>query len=154
MDKLEEDWNGLQWRFWKLMSLTVFQSSFVVCNRAWYWFDAWETNVWTEAVVLSITSFKVPMPRFHSAQRNVISIANKITKLDSRDIAAFPWGEGEYSHIGMGRPKGYGFCTVLVWNTGIDFAHLGPESGEVFEGVTVVYEHICRLVPKKKEINP
>ena len=27
-----------------------------------------------------------------------------------------------------------------------DFAHFGLESGIVFEGATVVYEHICRLV--------
>ena len=27
-----------------------------------------------------------------------------------------------------------------------DFAHFGLESGIVFEGATVVYEHICKLV--------
>ena len=33
--------------------------------------------------------------------------------------------------------------------TVIDFAHFGLESGLVFEGTTVVYEHICRLVPNE-----
>ena len=30
-----------------------------------------------------------------------------------------------------------------------DFAHFGLESGIVFEGATVVYEHICQLVLNK-----
>ena len=44
----------------------------------------------------------------------------------------------------------------LVWFLGrfglktvIDFAHFGLESGIVFEGAAVVYEHICRLVPNE-----
>ena len=37
------------------------------------------------------------------------------------------------------------FCLKTV----IDFAHFGLESGIVFEGATVVYEHICRLVPNE-----
>ena len=48
--------------------------------------------------------------------------------------------------IGMCRPKGYGFWVILVY-TGIDFAHFGLESGIAFEGPTVMYEHICQLVP-------
>ena len=31
--------------------------------------------------------------------------------------------------------------------TGIGFAHFGLESGIVFEGPTVVYEHISQLIP-------
>ena len=42
------------------------------------------------------------------------------------------------------------FCLKKV----IDFAHFGLESGVVFEGATVVYEHICRLVPNEKKISP
>ena len=44
----------------------------------------------------------------------------------------------------------------LVWflrrfypKTVIDFARFGLESGIVFDGATVVYEHICRLVPNE-----
>ena len=44
----------------------------------------------------------------------------------------------------------------LVWflrrfglKTFIHFVHFGLESGIVFEGTTVVDEHICRLVPKE-----
>ena len=37
------------------------------------------------------------------------------------------------------------FCLKTV----IDFAHFGLESGIVFEGATVVYEHIYRLVPNE-----
>ena len=44
----------------------------------------------------------------------------------------------------------------LIWfldrfglKTVIDFAHFGLESGIVFEGAAVVYEHICRLVPNE-----
>ena len=33
--------------------------------------------------------------------------------------------------------------------TVIDFARFGLESGIVFDGATVVYEHICRLVPNE-----
>ena len=45
-------------------------------------------------------------------------------------------------------------ATQRVWilsrfglKTAIDFAHFGLESGIVFERPTVVYEHICQLVP-------
>ena len=37
------------------------------------------------------------------------------------------------------------FCLKTV----IDFAHFSLESGIVFEGATVVYEHIYRLVPNE-----
>ena len=37
------------------------------------------------------------------------------------------------------------FCLKTV----IDFARFGVESGIVFEGATVVYEHIYGLVPNK-----
>ena len=33
--------------------------------------------------------------------------------------------------------------------TVIDFVHFGLESGIVFEGATVVYEHFCRFVPNE-----
>ena len=44
----------------------------------------------------------------------------------------------------------------LVWflhrfglKTVIDFAHFGLKSGIVFDGATMVYEHIYRLVPSE-----
>ena len=41
-----------------------------------------------------------------------------------------PGGLPYISHIGMCRPKGSGFCGVLVWKRdGIDFVHFGLESG-------------------------
>ena len=36
--------------------------------------------------------------------------------------------------IGICRLKGYGFCAVLVWNGGVDFACFGLNSGMVFDG--------------------
>ena len=43
----------------------------------------------------------------------------------------------------------YGFCAFFYPKTVIDFARFGLESGIVFEGATVVYEHIYGLVPNK-----
>ena len=40
-----------------------------------------------------------------------------------------------------------GFLHRLGLKTGIDLAQFGLESA--FEGATVVYEHICRLIPKE-----
>ena len=44
----------------------------------------------------------------------------------------------------------------LVWflrrfglKTVIDFAHFGLKSGIVFDGATMVYEHIYRLIPSE-----
>ena len=45
-----------------------------------------------------------------------------------------------------------GFLHRLGLKTGIDLAQFGLESA--FEGATVVYEHICRLIPNEEEINP
>ena len=45
-------------------------------------------------------------------------------------------------HIGMCRPKGYGFLHRFGVKMGIDFAHSGLESGIVFERATVVYQQI------------
>ena len=36
--------------------------------------------------------------------------------------------------IGICRLKGYGFCAVLVWNGGVDFACFALNSGMVFDG--------------------
>ena len=43
----------------------------------------------------------------------------------------------------------YGFCAFFCLKTVIHFAHFGLESGMVFEGATVVYEHIYGLVPNE-----
>ena len=53
------------------------------------------------------------------------------------------------------RKKLVSFLRRFCLKTVIDFAHFGLESGIVFEGATVVYEHICRLVPneRKKKTN-
>ena len=40
-----------------------------------------------------------------------------------------------------------GFLHRLGLKTGIDLAQFGLESA--FEGATVVYEHICRLIPNE-----
>ena len=53
MDKLEEDWNRLSCAFWKLVSLTVFQSSFlfllclILCLGGIFF--------WLEAMILPFT---------------------------------------------------------------------------------------------------
>ena len=53
----------------------------------------------------------------------------------------------------MCRPKGYGFCAVSIWKTGIVFVHFGLESGMVVEGTTRVYERILsfqfQMIKKK-----
>ena len=46
-------------------------------------------------------------------------------------------------------PQRVGFLRRLGLKTSIDVAHFGLESGMVFEGATVVYEHICRLIPNE-----
>ena len=46
-------------------------------------------------------------------------------------------------------PQKVGFLLRFGLKTVKDFTHFGLESGIVFEGATVVYEHICRLVLKK-----
>ena len=46
-------------------------------------------------------------------------------------------------------PQRVGFLRRLGLKTSIDLAHFGLESGMVFEGATVVYEHICRLIPNE-----
>ena len=43
----------------------------------------------------------------------------------------------------------YWFLRRFYPKTVIDFARFGLESGIVFDGATVVYEHICRLVPNE-----
>ena len=43
-------------------------------------------------------------------------------------------------------PKGMDFESFGL-KTGIDFTHFGLELGIVFEGPTVVYEHVWQLVP-------
>ena len=49
----------------------------------------------------------------------------------------------------MCRPKGNGLCAVLFGlKTGIDFAHLGLESGVVYEGTTVMYQCVRRFNSK------
>ena len=44
-------------------------------------------------------------------------------------------------------PQRVWFLRRFGLKTVTEFAHFGLESGIVFEGATVVYEHICRLVP-------
>ena len=46
-------------------------------------------------------------------------------------------------------PQRVGFLRRLGLKTSIDLAHFGLESGMVFEGAIVVYEHICRLIPNE-----
>ena len=72
------------------------------------------------------------------------------------DDAITTWGIILYvSHKGMYRPKGYGFCAVLVWKWVYTLPmHFGLESGMVFEETTGVYERIYRFNSKcmrKKE---
>ena len=43
----------------------------------------------------------------------------------------------------MCRPEGYIFVSRFGLKTGLHFAHLGLESGIVFDGTTGVYERIC-----------
>ena len=53
------------------------------------------------------------------------------------------------NHIGMCRLKGGGFGAVLFGlKTGIDFAHLGLESGVVYEGTTAMYQCVRRFNSK------
>ena len=49
------------------------------------------------------------------------------------------------NHIGMCRPKGWGFLHHFGLKTGIHFVYFGLESGMVFEGTSGVFELICRL---------
>ena len=49
---------------------------------------------------------------------------------------------------GMCRPIGVGFLRLFGLKTGIAFAHVGLESGVVFEGSTRVYELIYRFNSK------
>ena len=44
MEKLEEDWNGLQFFLWKLVSLTGIQSLFMLCTL-WKWINQHVTSV-------------------------------------------------------------------------------------------------------------
>ena len=48
----------------------------------------------------------------------------------------------------MCRPIGVGFLRLFGLKTGIAFAHVGLESGVVFEGSTRVYELIYRFNSK------
>ena len=49
------------------------------------------------------------------------------------------------NHIGMCRPKGWGFLHHFGLKTGIHFVCFGLESGMVFEGTTGVFDLIYRL---------
>ena len=75
--------------------------------------------------------------------------------LRSRDATATRGIILYISHKGMYRPKGYGFCAVLVWKWVYTLPmHFGLESGMVFEETTGVYERIYRFISKcirKKE---
>ena len=48
-------------------------------------------------------------------------------------------------HIGMCRPRGYGFCVFYGLKKGIHFANVGPESGMVFKRITGAYERSYRF---------
>ena len=64
MDKFKEDWNGLQLLgFWKLVSLTIFQSSFFLHVA----FDIMlgKKIVWHEAVIFSFASNFFADGKFH-----------------------------------------------------------------------------------------
>ena len=63
-----------------------------------------------------------------------------------------PWGVGAtplYKPYRYVPPQRVWFLRRLGLNTDIDLAHFGLESGIVFEGATVVYEHIYRLIPNE-----
>ena len=49
------------------------------------------------------------------------------------------------NHIGMCRPKGWGFLHHFGLKTGVHSVYFGLESGMVFEGTTGVFELIYRL---------
>ena len=52
-------------------------------------------------------------------------------------------------------PQRVWFLCRYGLKTGIDFAHFGLELSIVFEGATMVYEHICQLmVPNKIRNKP
>ena len=47
-------------------------------------------------------------------------------------------------------PKWVGFLGLFGLKTGVHFAHLGLESGMVFEGTTGMYEHFHRFNSKRE----
>ena len=49
------------------------------------------------------------------------------------------------NHIGMCRPRGWGFLHHFGLKTGKHFVCFGLESGMVFEGTSGVFERIYRL---------
>ena len=107
-----------------------------------YWWRV-TTQIW---VVLLITSERAPMSSYGHP-------LNTDTLLWT--VCSVPRGQGVLpyiNHTGMFRPRGYGFCAVLVWKRVQtlpvlvwkrgDSAHFGLESGMVFKGTTGVYESI------------
>ena len=72
--------------------------------------------------------------------------ARQIEELRQNGVTIQIIQHADYLHV---ERNSYGFCVVLVPKTVIDFVHFSLESGIVFEGATVVYEHFCRLVPNE-----
>ena len=51
--------------------------------------------------------------------------------------------------MGMCHPQRVGFLCRFGLKTGIDFAHIGLESGMVNKGTTVVYQRVRRFNSKE-----
>ena len=44
-------------------------------------------------------------------------------------------------------PQRVGFLLYGIWKLGLDFAHFSLESSMVYEGITFVYQFVCRFSP-------
>ena len=53
--------------------------------------------------------------------------------------------------IGICRPKRYGFCSVLVLKTTIDFAYFGLNSGMALEGIRECMNAFVVSIPNENE---
>ena len=51
--------------------------------------------------------------------------------------------------MGMCHPQRVGFLRCFGLKTGVDFAHIGLESGMVYKGTTVVYQRVRRFNSKE-----
>lgn len=51
----------------------------------------------------------------------------------------------------MCRPKRVWILRRVGLKTDIDFAHLGLETGIVFETLVYMYEHFCRSIPNESQ---
>ena len=52
-----------------------------------------------------------------------------------------------YKPYGYVPPQRVGFLLYGIWKLGLDFAHFSLESSMVYEGITFVYQFVCRFSP-------